>query len=253
MVTALEDAKAAAKPMDLSHLRILLSSGVMWSAPVKAALREHLPTVTMVDSLGASEVTNAGTSVDRPGGKARTARFTLSSVSAVFTEDGRRVTPGSGERGLLCTGGPLPLGYYKHPEKTAATYRTFEGQRWAVPGDWATVEEDATITLLGRGSGCINTGGEKVYPEEVEEVLKLQEEIADCNVVGVADDRFGQRIVAVVAVNSAISDDEIIASARTHLAGYKVPREIIRVEQVLRGPNGKADYRWAQRMAEGVV
>lgn len=253
MVTALEDAKAAGKPLDLSHLRILLSSGVMWSAPVKSALREHLPKVTMVDSLGASEVTNAGTSVDRPGGKARTARFTLSSVSAVFTEDGRRVKPGSGERGLLCTGGPLPLGYYKDPDKTAATYRTFEGQRWAVPGDWATVEQDATITLLGRGSGCINTGGEKVYPEEVEEVLKLQEAIADCNVVGVADDRFGQRIVAVVAVNSAISDDDIIASARTHLAGYKVPREIIRVEQVLRGPNGKADYRWAQRMAEGVV
>ncbi len=246
----LERAAESGTPYDLGSVRVIQSSGVMWSAPVKDRLRAWLPTVVMVDALGSSEGLDLATDVTRSDGVATTARFRLSDRAGVFTEDGRPVVPGSGERGLMASGGILPLGYYKDPEKTAATYRVIDGKRWAVAGDWATVEADGTITLLGRGSMCINTGGEKVYPEEVEEMLKLHPSVVDCNVVGVSDARWGERVVAVAEVDDALTDEELLAHVRPHLAGYKIPKEIVRVDRFLRNANGKSDYQWAKAVAE---
>ena len=175
----------------------------------------------------------------------------------MFTEAGDEVVPGSGERGLLAVGGPIPIGYYKDPDKSAETFRTFAGRVWSVPGDWATVELDGTITLLGRGSVCINTAGEKVYPEEVEETLKLHPAVQDCNVVGLPDEKWGQSVTAVVALarrltpRRAPARRELIAHTKEHLAGYKCPKRIVFVDRVQRGPNGKPDYRWAAEVGAG--
>jgi acyl-CoA synthetase (AMP-forming)/AMP-acid ligase II len=161
------------------------------------------------------------------------------------------VVPGSGEQGLLAVGGPIPLGYYKDPDRTAGTFRTVGGRLWSIPGDHATVEADGTITLLGRGSVCINTAGEKVYPEEVEETLKLHPAVVDANVVGLPDERWGQAVTAVVAVRPGdeVATSELIAHCKVHLAGYKCPKAVVSVEQVQRGANGKPDYRWATEVA----
>jgi fatty-acyl-CoA synthase len=249
----LERAAETGAPYDLGSVRVIQSSGVMWSAPVKDRLRAWLPTVVMVDALGSSEGLDLATEVTRSDGAATTARFRLSDRAGVFTEDGRPVVPGSGERGLMASGGILPLGYYKDSEKTAATYRVIDGKRWAVAGDWATVEADGTIILLGRGSMCINTGGEKVYPEEVEETLKLHPSVVDCNVVGVSDPRWGQRVVAVAEVDDAVSDEELLTHVRSHLAGFKTPKEIVRVDHFHRNANGKSDYRWAKAVADSAA
>jgi 3-oxocholest-4-en-26-oate---CoA ligase len=246
----LERAARTGRPYDLGSVRVIQSSGVMWSAPVKGRLRAFLPRAVMVDALGSSEGLDLAVDVSRSEGSASTARFRLSERAAVFTEDGRRVTPGSGERGLMASGGILPLGYFKDPEKTAATYRVIDGKRWAVAGDWATVEADGSITLLGRGSMCINTGGEKVYPEEVEEVLKLHPAVIDCNVVGLPDATWGERVVAVAEVGESVTDEDLIAHCRLHVAGYKTPKQIVRVTPFHRNANGKSDYRWAKSIAE---
>jgi fatty-acyl-CoA synthase len=169
----------------------------------------------------------------------------------VFTEDGRRVEPGSGERGLVAVSGFLPMGYYKDPEKTAKTFKTIDGQRWSVPGDWAEVNTDGTLKLLGRGSVCINTGGEKVFPEEVEEALKTHPRVRDAVVVGVPDARFGERICAVVEPVGEVEPSlaELSEHVRAHLAGYKAPRELVVVESVGRAPNGKVDYKAVKERA----
>ncbi len=146
----------------------------------------------------------------------------------MFTEDGRRVEPGSGESGMVAVSGFIPLGYYKDAVKTAATFRTFEGMRWSVPGDWAEVNADGTLHLLGRGSVCINTGGEKVFPEEVEEVLKTHEAVRDAVCVGIPDERFGETICAVVEAESPgddLHDVDLAAHVKTKLAAYKAPRQ----------------------------
>ncbi len=181
-----------------------------------------------------------------------TATFTLGPNAAVFTEDGRRVTPGSEERGLLAVGGPIPLGYYGDPVKSAETFREIEGQRWSVPGDWATVAADGTVTLLGRGSVSINTGGEKVYPEEVEEALKLLDDVVDANVVGVPDPKWGAAVTAIVQItnDSSATDRELIDALRTSLSGYKLPKHVVRVDELFRSPNGKSDYKWAVNTAK---
>lgn len=251
LLTELDTAAAAGRPYGLSSLRIIVSSGVMWSQPVKDALLGHLD-VTLADLVGSSEGVGAANSVSKRGRSAGTARFRLGRHAAVFTEDGRPVEPGSGERGLIAIGGPIPVGYYKDPDKTAATFRTFDGQVWSVPGDWATVDEDGTIRLLGRGSVCINTGGEKVFPEEVEEVLKEHTAVRDANVVGVPDSRWGEAVTAVVSLvdGSRADEADLVAHCRTVLAGYKCPKRIVFVDEVLRGPNGKADYRWARKVAQ---
>jgi fatty-acyl-CoA synthase len=250
IVSTLDEAAAEGRGWDLSSLRLVVSSGVMWSEPVKEALLRHVD-AALADLLGSSEAVGFANSVAKRGRAARTARFRLGPDAAVFTDDGRRVEPGSGEVGVLAVGGPIPIGYYKDPAKTAATFREVDGRVWSTPGDFATVEEDGTITLLGRGSVCINTAGEKVFPEEVEEVLKQHPSVEDANVVGVPDERWGQAVTAVVSTADGADVDEaaLIAHCRQTLAGYKCPKRIVVVDRVHRGPNGKADYRWAAGIA----
>ena len=257
VLRALEAAADAGRPYDVSSVRMIVSSGVIWSRPVKDELLRWTDAI-LADLLGSSEGTGFGTSVTKKGASARTAAFTLGEHARVFTEDGIEVEPGSGTIGVLAVGGPIPIGYYKDTEKTAGTFREFGGRVWSVPGDFATVEADGTITLLGRGSVCINTAGEKVYPEEVEEALKLHPAVHDANVVGLPDERWGQSVTGVVALEPGIVGDDdlladIIGSTKAHLAGYKCPKRLVVVDRIRRGPNGKADYKWATTTAAEAV
>ncbi len=232
---------------DVSSLMMLVSAGVMWSAEVKEGLARHLPHLVMIDVLGSTEAHGIGTSV-ASGGKASTGKFSLGENALVVTDDGRKVEPGSGEVGKVAVRGYMPLGYYKDQAKTDANFLMIEGERLSVPGDYATVEADGTITLLGRGSVCINTGGEKVFPEEVEEALKTHPAVTDATVVGIPDERFGQAISAVVtlAPGASAENSELIAHVKGEIAGYKAPKHILVVESLGRGPNGKADYAGAR-------
>jgi 3-oxocholest-4-en-26-oate---CoA ligase len=250
MLRALEEAEARGEPYDLSSLRLVISSGVMWSTAVKQGLMQRGSFVCL-DSLGSSEGVGFAGSISAPGRTVETAKFTIGESTKVLTEDGREVAPGSGEIGLLSLTGPLPLGYYKDPEKSAATFRTFDGVRYSIPGDWARVAADGTVELLGRGSVSINTGGEKVFPEEVEEALKLHPGVADALVVGVPDERFGEAITALVAPKPGeeLDPDDVAEVVRGHLAGFKQPRHVLVLETVTRGPNGKADYAAGRRLA----
>lgn len=236
---------------DLSSLVQIVSSGVMWSIENKEGLLRHMPQVLLFDALGSSEALSLGRSVSNAGAPQRTATFVLGPNAAVFTEDGRRVEPGSGETGMLAVGGFTPLGYYKDPTKSAATFRTYEGRRWSVPGDWASVDADGTINLLGRGSVCINTGGEKVFPEEVEEVLKTHAAVRDAVAVGIPHERFGETICAIVepAHGAQPTLTDLADHVRSRLAGYKTPRHLVVVESLERAPNGKVDYRRLRRRA----
>ncbi|MGZ8766293.1 MAG: AMP-binding protein [Acidimicrobiia bacterium] len=250
MVRALDDAAARGEPYDLSSVVLIISSGVMWTAEVKQALMKHGDFLCF-DSLGSSEGVGFANQITAPGGETTTASFQIGEHCRVLTENGRQVEPGSDEIGLLALGGPIPLGYYKDEAKTAATFRTFAGERYSIPGDWAKVAADGTVELLGRGSVSINTGGEKVFPEEVEEAMKLHPAVVDAIVVGVPDDRFGEAIAAVVSVHDAASVTEAVIAdeVRGRLAGFKRPRHVVIVDDVMRGPNGKADYEWAKKLA----
>ena len=249
MLGALDEAKAAGRPYDLTSLKRVISSGVMWSSEVKRGLLEHHDMMLM-DTMGSTEGGMAS-NVSTRASAAQTAKFQLSEGVKVFTDDGRVVQPGSGETGKIATSGQVPIGYYKDPKKSAETFRVIDGERYSFPGDYARVEADGTITLLGRGSMCINSAGEKVYPEEVEEVVKRHEAIYDCLVVGVPDERFGERIVAVASLREGHDTDPtaLIDYTREHLATYKSPRHFVLVDQVRRAPNGKADYKWAKATA----
>jgi acyl-CoA synthetase (AMP-forming)/AMP-acid ligase II len=228
---------------DVSSLRVLTSSGVMFSAAVKEGWLRHMPRLIIADTLGSSEALGMATSVATAGGGAKTAVFTVGPGTRVITEDGRDVVPGSGEVGLMAQRGRVPLGYYKDEAKSARTFRVLDGVRWSVPGDWATVEADGALRLLGRGSQCINTGGEKVYPEEVEEALKTFPGIVDAACVGVPDDRFGEVVVALVQAAGAVDETAVIAHVKGTLAGYKAPRRVLQLPTLGRAPNGKVDYR----------
>jgi 3-oxocholest-4-en-26-oate---CoA ligase len=246
---------AAPDRWDLSRLRAITSSGVTWSPEVKAGLLRHVPRVTLIDSLGASEglMSRAATTADTD---IRPARFGVSERVRVLDEHtGAPVTPGSDEVGLVGVTGPIPLGYYKDEAKTASTFRTFDGVRYSVPGDYATVDADGTIRLLGRGSACINTGGEKVYPEEVELLLREHPDVEDCLVVGVPDERFGEAVVAlVVAVRGASLTEESLSTwCRDRLSGYKRPRRFLVVDTLERSAAGKADYRRLRELAATLV
>ncbi|MEY4634001.1 MAG: hypothetical protein RLZ18_1373 [Actinomycetota bacterium] len=221
------------------------SSGVMWSQENKDALLNHIPQMLISDSFGSSEAVGMGMSVSAKGAAVKTAQFALGPNCVVFTEDGKRVEPGSGERGLVAVGGAIPLGYYKDEVKSAQTFRIFEDRRWTVPGDWAEVNADGTLHLLGRGSVCINTGGEKVFPEEVEEVLKTHASVRDAVAVGIPDTRFGETICAVVEAEPGHSPelDELSAHVKSRLAAYKAPRNVVVVSTIGRAPNGKVDYK----------
>jgi acyl-CoA synthetase (AMP-forming)/AMP-acid ligase II len=239
---------------DLSSLLLIASAGAMFSSEVKETLVRHAPQLRIVDFMASTEGAMAQ-SVYSAGRPAETARFRLNPNVKVFAEDGdREVEPGSGEVGVLAVSGSVPLGYYKDPEKSARTFREVGGVRYSFPGDHATVAADGTITLLGRGSQVINTGGEKVFAEEVEEVLKTHPAVDDCLVVGVPDERFGSRVVAVVSAvdsgaGSVVDEGDVIAHARSRLASYKAPKAVVVVDVVPRAPNGKADYAAARELA----
>jgi fatty-acyl-CoA synthase len=236
---------AAPGKYDISSLFMLSSSGVMFSEESKQGLLGHHPGMMIVDAFSSSEALGMGQSVSSAGGTSTTARFTLGEHTKVITDDGRAVEPGSGEIGRVAVGGWQPVGYYKDPEKTAATFITFEGQRYSVPGDYAQVEADGTLTLLGRGSVCINTGGEKVYPEEVEEALKTIESVRDAVAVGVPDEKFGEAITAVVelAPGEVLDEAAVIAHVKGKLAAYKAPKRVLAIDTIGRAPNGKVDYK----------
>ena len=251
MVQALDAAIERGTPYDISSLALVVSSGVMWSGASKAALQAHQP-VLCLDTLGSSEGVGFANQLTMPGKAATTARFKIGAHTKVLAEDGTEVEPGSGTRGLLALSGHIPSGYYKDAEKSAGTFKEFGGRKYSIPGDWATVEADGTITLLGRGSACINSGGEKVYPEEVEEALKAHPAVFDALVVGRPDERFGETVAAVVALepDHSISVEVLLAEALPELARYKHPRHVVFSRTIRRGPNGKPDYGWARQFVE---
>ncbi|MGZ8763309.1 MAG: AMP-binding protein [Acidimicrobiia bacterium] len=241
---------------DLTALRAITSSGVTWSPEVKRGLLSHLPTITLLDSLGASEGLMTRSAAKASDAEIAPARFAVNDRVRVLREvDNRDVTPGSGEVGMVAVGGRIPLGYYQDPQKTAKTFRLVDGKRYSIPGDYATVESDGTIKLLGRGSATVNTGGEKVYPEEVELLLKKNGAVYDCVVVGIPDERFGERVIALVQVADGYYTDEaeLHAVCRSKLAGYKVPKRFLFVDSLNRAANGKADYTLLKEMAADLL
>jgi 3-oxocholest-4-en-26-oate---CoA ligase len=232
---------------DLTSLVGIISSGVMWSEETKQGLIRHHPGMLLVDAFSSSEAIGMGSSVSTGSSAAHTAQFILGPEVRVLGEDGRDVEPGTGQSGVLALGGRIPLGYYKDEVKTAATFRTIDGTRYSVPGDYAQVSEDGSIHLLGRGSVSINTGGEKVYPEEVEEVVKTIDAVVDAVVVGIPDERFGEEIVAVVELAPGTPPDQVTESSviehvKSRLAGFKAPRRVRFVTTIGRSPSGKVDY-----------
>ncbi len=240
---------------DISSMRVIVSSGVMFAAETKKGLLRHNDRLIMVDALGSSEAIGMAQNTTTIDGDSRTATFVLGPNTRVLTEDGREVRPGSDEIGRVALKGNTPIGYYKDPEKSAATFQVFDGVRWSIPGDWARIDADGTVHLLGRGSQCINTGGEKVYPEEVEESLKTHPAIADAAVVGLPDERFGQTVTALVELHpgGVVDEAEVIAHVRVHLAAYKSPRRVLVVPSVNRANNGKLDYRGLTELAARLV
>jgi acyl-CoA synthetase (AMP-forming)/AMP-acid ligase II len=237
---------------DLSSLRAITSSGVLFSPDVKRGLLERLDGATIVDSLGASEGLGPRQSARAGDTAISAAQFSVNDRIRVIDEaTGRDVEPGSGAIGLLAMGGRIPLGYFKDPDKSAATFRTIDGVRYSIPGDYATVESDGAIRLLGRGSACINTGGEKVYPEEVEAELRNHPGVVDCVVVGVPDDRYGERVVALVQTSDGhfLDEAEMVAWCRDRMAGYKTPRRVLFVESLPRSAAGKADHAKVRTLA----
>jgi fatty-acyl-CoA synthase len=242
ILAALDDQPGA---YNLSTLIGILSSGVMWSEETKRGLLKHHPTMILVDAFSSSEALGMGASVSSATSTEHTARFTLGpGVRVIDVDTDRNIEPGSGARGVLALGGRNPLGYYKDEAKSAATFRTIDGVRYSIPGDFATVDADGAIQLLGRGSVCINTGGEKVFPEEVEEVLKRHPAVRDAVAVGVPDDRFGEIVAGVVELQPGAETDEgdVIAHVKSHLAHYKAPRRVRFVDSIGRAPTGKVDY-----------
>jgi fatty-acyl-CoA synthase len=236
---------------DLSSLRMIASSGVMWSQETKRGLLEAHPAMALVDSLGSSEALGMGISVTTAAGVVETARFKLSESTRLFDADLRPIEARPGARGLVGVSGHQPCGYYKDPEKSARTFVSAFGRRFSIPGDWAEVGADGqTLLLLGRGSVCINTGGEKVFPEEVEEVLKRHPGVRDAVVVGVPDERFGEAVTAVVSAGGTPPDAaELVRLVRQELADYKAPKHVVFVDEVYRSPSGKADFRRTRDVA----
>jgi 3-oxocholest-4-en-26-oate---CoA ligase len=230
---------------DISSLFLVASSGVMWSEQNKQGLLKHHPGMLLVDAFSSSEAVGMGQSVSSGASTQHTAKFTLGENTIVVTDDGRRVEPGSGEIGRVAVGGFQPVGYYKDPEKTAATFIEIDGMRYSCPGDYAQVEADGSLTLLGRGSVVINTGGEKVFPEEVEEALKTHPAVRDAVAVGIPDEKFGEVVAAVVepADGATVDPAEVIAHVRSKLAAYKAPKQVFVVPSIGRAPNGKVDYK----------
>jgi len=240
------------KTYDLSGFGILLSGGAILTPALKDAFLQRIPHLMIIDGFGASETGGQGQQVSTAGQKATTGSFKMNDQTLVLRYDlSAPLEPGSPETGWLARGGHVPLGYYKDAEKSAKTFPTLPSGRYAVPGDHATVAADGTITVLGRGSVSINSGGEKIYPEEVEKALKHHPAVYDAVVVGTPHERFGQQVTAIVQARpgAAPNQDEVIAAAGEHLSRYKLPRAVLFVDEMVRSPSGKADYRWAKKLA----
>lgn len=253
LLDALTKLHDAGHEPDLSSLFLLASTAALFSTSIKEKFLELLPNRVITDSIGSSETGFGGTSIVAKG-QSHTGgpRVTIDHRTVVLDEDGNEVKPGSGVRGLIAKKGNIPVGYYKDEKKTAETFKTFNGIRYAIPGDYAEVEPDGTVTMLGRGSQSINSGGEKIYPEEVEAALKGHPDVFDALVVGVPDERYGQCVAAVVHRRPGTTPTlaELDTFVRREIAGYKVPRKIWWVDDIHRTPAGKPDYRWAKDVTE---
>jgi 3-oxocholest-4-en-26-oate---CoA ligase len=253
MARPLLDALSKDNDYDLSSLFVLTSTAALFSPSIKEKLLELLPNRVITDSIGSSETGFGGISVVTKGAPhSGGPRVTIDHRTVVLDEDGNEVQPGSGVRGFIAKKGNIPVGYYKDEKKTAETFQTINGVRYAIPGDYAQVEADGTVTMLGRGSVSINSGGEKIYPEEVEAALKGHPDVFDALVVGVPDARYGQHVAAVVQARpgSRPTLSELDSFVRSEIAGYKVPRSLWLVGEIRRSPAGKPDYRWAKEQTE---
>ncbi|ASF10354.1 long-chain fatty-acid--CoA ligase [Nocardia brasiliensis NBRC 14402] len=240
-------------PYDLSSLYVIASSAALFSPTLKDKFLELLPNRMITDSIGSSETGFGGLSVIAKGANHTGGpRVKIDAATEVLDEDGNPVVPGSGQVGLIARKGHIPVGYYKDEAKTAATFKEFNGIRYSIPGDYARVEEDGTVTMLGRGSVSINSGGEKIYPEEVEGALKCHPEVFDALVVGVEDERWGQRVAAVVQCrgDKRPTLEELRPVLTQEIAPYKLPRSLWFVDQIKRNPAGKPDYRWAKAQTD---
>ncbi|MEO9222239.1 MAG: acyl-CoA synthetase, partial [Mycobacteriaceae bacterium] len=247
MARPVADAIAAhGSEYDLSTLMMIGSGGALWSRSVREQLLALMPNLYLRDGFGASESGNDGTlEVDDAG----TMRLAFNPNVAVVDEHLRPLAPGTDASGYIARSGHVPVGYFNDPEKSAATFPVVDGVRMSILGDLGRIEADGSIVLLGRGSMCINSGGEKVFPEEVEQALKSHPDVMDALVAGAPDDRFGERVSAVIQLRDVEAEadlDAIRAHCRTKIAGYKVPKSLVVVPQILRSPSGKADYRWAK-------
>ena len=251
LVQALDERAANGAAYDTSSLRVVCSAGVAWSADTKRRLLDYIPHATLVDACGSTEGGTYGISIVGKGDDVSTARFARAPGTIILDERDEEAAPG--EVGLIAAV-TQTTGYYKHPEKTAETFRTINGERYVVPGDLGRIEPDGSITLLGRGTSVVNTGGEKVHPEEVEDVLKAMPSVVDAIVVGIPDERLGQAVAAVVQPRSgaSLTAAEVEAAVREHLAGYKAPRRVAFVDEIPRSPNGKADLAHARALAAAV-
>ena len=255
VLRTLRDDREAGRTYDLSSVEVIFSSGVAWTPGVKEELLEEIPNATLMDRAGATEST-MGVQYSRRGEPIVAARFVPPPTTKVLTEEGDEVAPGSGQAGMVASCSEhVPLGYYKDPEKSAATFRTVNGVRYVFPGDWATVAEDGSLQLLGRGTNCINTGGEKVFPEEVEGVIDRIDGVEDCLVIGIPDEDYGQSVAAVVALGpgSLLDEKKIVEITKRSLAGYKVPKRVVIAERIPRFENGKPDYSLARDILSGLT
>jgi len=251
----LADALAAGPDRwQLDDLLVIVSGGAVLSGSVRQDLLTHLPWAVVVDGYGTSETGGQGQMPRWVGEDTTTLpRFHVDEDTAVLDDAGRPAPPGSGLVGRLARRGRIPIGYHGDPDGSAETFTVLHGQRWAVPGDLARVEADGSVTLLGRGSSSINTGGEKVFPEEVEIVLRSHPSVFDAVVVGVPDERFGERVAAVVQARPGgdLECGALDRHCREHLAAFKVPRRVVFVAEVVRRPSGKADLTWARQLVAG--
>jgi fatty-acyl-CoA synthase len=233
----------------IATVEIMISSGTMWSPEVKAGLLGHAPNLMIVDSLGSSEGLGLGAAAQTKDNAGAPTKFMADGNTLIIGDDMKPVPTGT--MGRIARGGLIPRGYWKDPVKSAATFPVIDGKRYSIPGDFAIIEEDGSFTLLGRGSQCINTAGEKVFPEEVEEALKTHAAIDDALVFGLPDEKWGQCVTAVVEAHAPVDVEELRAHVRQHLAGYKTPKTVHIVKKVPRAPNGKADYAAAKAMVTG--
>ena len=253
LVEALDDEPS--KDRDLSSLISLSSTAAVFSPSLKDQFLERFPNIVLTDAIGSSEGGANGIIIVEKGKTEMKGGPTVAPVAGtvVLDDELRPVQPGSGVVGRVARTGDIPLGYYNDPVKTAETFVEVDGTRYVIPGDMALVEADGSVTLLGRGSQSINSGGEKIFPEEVEAAVKSHPAVYDCVVVGVPDERWGQRVTAVVQARAGMTPDlaSVQEHCRTKIAGYKVPRELHVVELMQRSPSGKADYPWARKVATG--